>query len=65
MLLVAISILSGTFMLSFAVCLSYICFIAFRSYHPCNLSFASVYLFVSVPETTGYDLGQLPSTTFK
>ena len=50
-----ISILSGTFMLSLAVCLSYCCFIAFRSYYPCNLSFASVYLFTSVPETTDYD----------
>ena len=65
MLLVTISILSGTFMLSFAVFLSYIYFIAFCSYHPCNLSFALVYLFVSVPETAGYDLAQLPSSTFK
>ena len=39
----------------FAVYLSYCCFIAFRSHYSCNCSLVSVYVFVSVLETTGYD----------
>ena len=36
--------------------LSYCCFIAFRSRYSCYLSLASVYVFVSFLETTGYGL---------